>query len=129
MKPPTKDQTDIGLDDVVVDASDGALKEDGTENKDMARQEYLKEADIGYTLGRFGVAPERGAPTFGRWDDSIDLQMAIEATREAKDAYSKLPKELRERFDTMEQLLTAVENGSLEIKDEPAPSTDSVRPA
>lgn len=129
MMPPTKDQTDIGVENVIVDASDGAIDEYGKENKDMARQEFAKEADIGYMLGRFGVVPQRGSPTFGTVDDTVDLQSAINATIEAKAAYYKLPKELRDKFDSMEQFLNAVANGSLEIKNENAPEPAPQPPA
>lgn len=124
MQPPTKDQTDIGQDNVTLDASDGALIEypdigDMQENKDMARQEFAQEADINYMLSKFKITPERGAPTYGEWDDTIDLQTAITSAREAQAAYRRVPKELRDKFNSMEELLTAVENGSLQIREVP----------
>lgn len=115
MHPPLRDQSELDTVNVYVDASDGP------DNKDVARQEYKNEADIGYMLSRFGVIPPRGAPQYGEWDDSLDLQMAIESVREAQLAYGNLPKELREKFHNMGDLLNAIENGSLVIKDEPAP--------
>lgn len=125
MQPPTKDQTDIGVDNPTIDASDGAIIElqDGNviENKDTARQEYAKEADINYMLSKFGITPERGAPTYGEWDDRIDLQQALTSVAEAKSAYADLPKELKDKFQSMEQLLTAYHNGSLVIKDGDVP--------
>lgn len=111
-----KDQTDIGAEDVQLDASDR------DDNKDTARQEFKDEADINYMLSRFGITQPRGTPTFGEWDDSIDLQSAIESVREARRGYRTLPEELRNKFGTMEEMLTAIDNGSLVIKDEPAPS-------
>lgn len=119
--PPTKDQTTLGVDNPTIDASDGAILErhngDVEENKDMARQEYAKDADINYMLSRFGITPERGAPTFGEWDDTIDLQQALASVAEARAAFSEIPEELRKKFSSMEELLTAYGNGSLVIKD------------
>lgn len=133
MHPPTKTQADINVENNPLDASDGALllKQNGLDeeelNKDMARQEFKQEADINYMLSRFGVAPQRGAPTYGEWDDTLDLQSAIEMTKRAQAAYRKLPKELRDKFDNMGDFLAAVENGSLvtkEIEPEPPNPTD-----
>lgn len=115
MQPPTKDQNDIGVDNPTVDASHRA------DNKDQARQEFKMEADINYMLSRFGITQPRGAPTYGVWDDTIDLQTAIMAVREARAAYNDLPEVLRNKFGSMEEILTAVDNGSLVIKDEEAP--------
>lgn len=124
MHPPIKDQKnfldDKHRDEPGLDASDGApiVEHDGTisENTDQARQEFKDEADINYMLSRFGVTQPRNSPTFGSWDDSIDLQQAIESTREARDGYNTLPLQLREKFTTMEDFLRAVDNGSLRIR-------------
>lgn len=116
MMPPTKDQADIGVDNPMIDASDRPG------NKDQTRQEGKDEADINYMLSRFGVTQPRGTPTFGVWDDTVDLQNAITATREARAGFANLPKVLRDKFGTMEEFLRAVENGSLVIKDEEEPA-------
>lgn len=126
MHPPTKTHLNIGLDEPTVDASDGAVIEtaNGTllENKDMARQEFAAEADINVMLHKFGIAPERGAPVYGEWDDTMDLQQAIASVTEAKAAYADLPEELRRKFNSMEELLRAYANGSLVIKNEEVPA-------
>lgn len=124
MMPPTKNQTDLGVDNPTIDASDGALSElDGQiyENKDVARQEFAKDADINYMLSRFGVTPTRGAPIYGEWDDTINLQQALTAVTEARLAYADLPPELKNKFSSMEELLTAYHNGSLVISDGEVP--------
>lgn len=119
--PPTKDQTDLGVDNPVIDASDGAILElsngEMFENKDMARQEFAQDADINHMLNKFGIAPERGAPTYGEWDDTIDLQQALTSVAEARTAYHDLPDKLKEKFSSMEDLLTAYNNGALVIND------------
>lgn len=127
MQPPIKDQTNIGVDAPGLDASDGALilNVDGEElaiNKDMARQEFAQEADLNYMLSRFGITPERNAPTYGEWDDTLDLQSALTSVAEARMAFAGLPPELREKFGSMEELMRAYNNGSFVIKDEDAPA-------
>lgn len=126
MHPPTKTQALLNVDNPKLDASDGAIVEEHNpdldhENKDMARQEFAKEADINYMLSRFGITQPRGAPIYGEWDDTLDLQQAIESVREAREGYNRLPEDLRAKFTRMEDLLNAVENESLVIKDEEAP--------
>lgn len=115
MHPPTKDQADIGIEDQILDASHS------TTNKDVARQEFKDEADINYMLSRFGITQPKGAPSYGTWDDSIDLQTAIQSVRESRAAYNELPEVLRNKFPSMEAMLTAIDNGSLVLKDEQAP--------
>lgn len=125
MHPPVRDQSAIGTINETIDASDGAdlpvpdAKNDT--NKDMTRQDGKDEADINHMLSRFGITQPRGAPTYGEWDDSIDLMSALNSIDEARTGYDKLPEELRRKFPSMEAMLTAVNNGSLVIKDEPAP--------
>lgn len=115
MRPPERGQEDLDLVNPVLDASASPT------NKNRARQEFKDEADINYMLSRFGVTQPRGTPTYGEWDDSINLQDAIDSVREARAGYSRLDPELRRKFPSMEAMLTAIENGSLVIKDEEAP--------
>lgn len=107
-----KDHTDIGRDNPTIDCSG---------DKDMARQEFKDEADINYMLSKFGITQPRGTPTYGEWDDTIDLQSALQSVSDAREAFKDLPVELRNKFPRMEDLLTALENGSLVIKNEEAP--------
>lgn len=115
MMPPEKDHTSIGYEEPTLDASNSPT------NRDTARQEFKQEADINYLLSRFGLTQPRGAPTYGIWDDTIDLQQALQAVRDARAGYNELPANLRAKFNSMEELLRAVENGSLVLKDEEAP--------
>lgn len=110
MQPPKKDQTDIGVDNPILDCNTD-------EFPDTTRQEYKDEVDLHSMLHKFGQVPARGAPTYGEWDDSTDLQVAIEAVREARVAYRDLPLALREKFTSMEDMLNALNNGSLVIKE------------
>lgn len=110
-----RDQSDIGQENVLLDASHSPT------NKDTARQEFKDEADINYMLSRFGITQPRGTPTYGAWDDTIDLQSALQAVSDARAAYRELPENLRTKFTRMEDLLAALENGSLVIKNEEEP--------
>lgn len=112
MQPPTKNQADIGAEDQGLDC---------TGSKDTARQEFKDEADINYMLSRFGVTQPRGTPTYGIWDDTIDLQSALQSVHDARTAFRRLPDNLKAKFPRMEDLLTALENGSLVIRNEDAP--------
>ena len=126
MVPARKTHHDIGLDNPTIGASDKAVIQttpegDLTDNADTARQEYAKDADINYMLHKFGITPERGAPTFGEWDDTIDLQTALASVHEARNAYAKLPHALTSKFRSMEEILEAYNNGSLVITDGEVP--------
>lgn len=122
MHPPTKDQTDIGIEDSTIDASDGAdIKDFDKPNKDVARQEFKADADINVYLSKLGITQARDAPQYGEWDDTIDLQTSIQALRDAREAFDRLPKELTSMFPNMEALLNAINNGTLVLKDEEAP--------
>lgn len=116
MQPPTKDQSDIGQDNPTLDASNSP------DNIDRARQEFKNEADINYMLSRFGITPARGAPTYGEWDDTVDLQTALQSVSDAQLAFRRLPPELQAKFPRMEDILTALNNGSLVIKDDEPPA-------
>lgn len=125
MHPPVKDQTDIGRDNPTIDASDGAeIPDQFTReefNKDTARQEFKEEADVNHMLSKFSITPERGAPTYGEWDDTMDLQQALQSVAEARAAYTDLPDEIKAKFSSMEELLKAYNNGSFVIKDGDVP--------
>lgn len=115
-----KDQTDIGRDNPTIDCSG---------DNDMARQEYKDEADINYMLSKFGITQPRGTPVYGEWDDTVDLQSALQSVSDARAAFKELPDQLKNKFHRMEDLLTALENGSLVIKNEEAPLDTTPTPA
>lgn len=115
MHPPTKDQADIDIENQILDASASP------ENPDLARQEYKNEADINYTLSRFGITNTRGTPIYGETNDSLDLQMALESTRDAKAAFAQLDPQIQKRFGNVNTLLDAVENGDFVISQDKAP--------
>lgn len=127
MHPPIRDQADIGTINHGLNAAD---EKDGgpVGNHDVARQEFAKETDTNYLMSRYGVEPLRGTPQYGEWDFTTDLQSAFIAVEEAQTAYRKLPPALREKFRSMEDLITAIENGTLVLKDGEPPAETPVTP-
>lgn len=85
-------------------------------NRDMARQDQAADADINNILRRFGATAEQRQLAFGVFDDSIDLQTAMNSTAEAKAAYLRLAPELRDNFPTFASFLTGMETGHVATK-------------
>lgn len=91
--------------------------------KDKARQEKKDEADINVILKKFGVQPSNRTPLFTEVDYDLTLQSALDATHQAKEAYSQMPRQLRDKYPTWQSFLTALDAGAIEIKigDPPEP--------
>lgn len=89
----------------------------GPDAESLTRQEMGPDTDINRMLNRFGVGP---APKYGQFDDSIDLQSALHAIRDAKIAHSRIPQGLREKYPTWQSLLNALETGQLTLDMSPA---------
>lgn len=87
---------------------------DCTDSPDKTRQEFRDDADINKLLSRYGIGaqPQR-VPIFQEIDYTLDLQTAIAAAEQAKHAHSQLPKNLRERYPTVDDVLNAVARGQL----------------
>lgn len=96
------------------------------DHPDRARQEFKAETDVNYQLRRFGV----GRPLkFGEADYTIDLQGALTAIAAARRAHSKLPKEVRDKYPSWRDMLSAVENGELNSELlKPKPPAPAVEP-
>lgn len=88
---------------------------DCSESVDVARQEFKDEADVNKLLARFGVAAPQRQPTFGEVDFDLDLQQAMFAVQEAKQAHAAMPANLRERYPTWQSLLNGLESGEFVI--------------
>lgn len=82
-------------------------------NRDLARQDQAVDADINNILKRFGMAAEQRQVAFGVFDDSIDLQTALNSTAEAERAYRKLSPELRQKFPSFQTFLDGMETGAV----------------
>lgn len=90
-------------------------------NRDMARQEFKQEADINVQLAKFGVfAPQRQL-YFGDVDYGLELQEALAAIADAKNAWRQMPEEIQKRYRTWQSLLNALETGEIKLNEGEAP--------
>lgn len=81
----------------------------------LTRQEFKADADINNILQRFGVMGK--IPVWGTTIDyNIDLQGALNAVAEAKQAWRSMPPELKKRYPTWNILLNEIESGNLKIQ-------------
>lgn len=93
---------------------DQVSMENGTEGggEMITRQDKFHETEISYILRNHGINPDRPA-RFGEVDFSVDLQQAYALTRQAKQAYDRLPDELKAKYANWEEILLADANGTL----------------
>lgn len=96
---------------------DKASDESGLECKDesLAQQNQKDEADINTIVRRFGLTgkmPENyRAPSYGDFTGITDYHSALNAVKQAEEAFMLLPAEIRAEFDNNPQdLILAVEN-------------------
>jgi len=83
-----------------------------TASEDMARQEYALSADIRYQIQQFGVG-HRGVS--GHVDfDNMDLTRAYELIEESSQAWLRLPRVLRDRYQSWSAIERAAASGELE---------------
>lgn len=84
----------------------------------LARQELAEEADVNYFLSRYGVPMPQPA-NYGYADYNLDLQGALAAIDDAKEAWRRLDPQLRSRFPDWMSLLQAAERGELNHSESP----------
>lgn len=95
----------------------------------MARQEFKADQDINAMLKKFGVMIPQLPLQFGDVDFSIDLQTALGAIRQAKQAWQKLPADVKADYPSWQSLLNAMESGQVNLRTgepkepDPAPIT------
>jgi len=77
--------------------------------EDRARQEFKAESDTAYLLHRYGVPNVLG--DFGVMDYEMSLQSALQAQEEARQAFSRLPLELRQKYGSWDRLYAATVSG------------------
>lgn len=83
--------------------------------EDLTRQEDKEATDINKMLTRFGVNVNHRQPVFGAQDFDLDLQQALSAIAQAKEAHRGLPDDLRKKYRTWKDLLNAIDTGRLTI--------------
>lgn len=80
------------------------------------RQEFGADADVNIFLKRYGVTP--GVPfQGGEVDYDLTLQDAHLLVRSSKEAFRRLPGEVRKQFPTWEALFDAATAGRVAVKD------------
>lgn len=94
---------------------------DTTGWEDVARQEFKIEADVNEMLKRFGVISNQRPIQSGEIDYTIDLQQALEAVREAKRVWERMPAAVKADFPTWQSLLNGANSGELALSLEPEP--------
>jgi hypothetical protein len=78
----------------------------------ITRQEFKDEADINVLLAKFGVDNMTRLPEYGKTIDyNLDLQQALTAIQEAKNANMQVPPELRSKYPDWRAVLNAAETG------------------
>jgi len=102
---PVRGQHDVGLVDVpdVVEC---------TAAEDMCRQEYALQSDLAYQIQRFGVGVhgKSGIVDF----DSMDLTAAMSLLEASQKAWLALPKVVRDRYMSWQNVQAAAESGELQ---------------
>lgn len=83
-----------------------------TEAEDMARQEYKLQSDLAYQVQRFGAGLpfKSGEVNF----DNLDLTKAFELIAESREAWLRLPKVVRDRYQSWENVERAAQTGELQ---------------
>lgn len=80
--------------------------------KSMARPEFRDECDINNILRRYGAGSSmQGKQRTEVIDDRLDLQTALTALAQAREANFNVPEELRHKYPTWRHVLTAAERG------------------
>lgn len=89
--------------------------------EDRARQEFKAEADVSTILARFGAGATFGAPrgSSGEVDFDLDLQTAYRVVAESREAWLRLPVDVRQRYRGWQELQAAVEAGEWPFKKAP----------
>lgn len=125
MHPPTRSQTD-GLGDIA--SLDSGL--DCSNLPDLARQEFKDEVDVNIMLRKFGI-PIAGPLQFGEIDYDLDLQQAHAAVNVARKVHNKMPQEIKDKYPTWGEFLTAVVRGdvALDLKENQPPASTGDPPA
>lgn len=75
----------------------------------LAQQQFLEESDINTIVERFGLNGELPevvrVPQYGDFDQVRDFQSAMNAVRQAEEAFMELPAKVRARFENDPQRL------------------------
>lgn len=91
------------------------------EDEHLARQEFKSEVDTGTLMRRYGAGAAFGPPPqYGEVDFTMTLQDAIHSVREARDAFARLPDEVRAKYRSWDEVALAIAAGELKAPEAPA---------
>lgn len=109
MKGPVRTQQQVDKTQDAISLATGKHIED----EGLVRQELAQETETSNILARFGIdALGNGRQVqYGTTDHDLDLQTAIHATWEARDAFQRLPEHLRDKYKNWQNLAAAIEAG------------------
>lgn len=77
------------------------------------RQEFKDEADINVLLSKFGVNQQSRPLQFGEQDFTMDLQQAIIAVDESRNAYTRLSPDIQEAFPSWQKFVNGLATGEV----------------
>lgn len=97
--------------------------------EDRARQEDKDMADINKIVKLFGGSLVPPPPNSAEVDYTLDLQNALHAVRQAREAYDTLPYDLRQKYTDWKQLLQAIEDGTYETPEAEAKRVEAAAAA
>lgn len=91
--------------DDVRDAEEQALTDITCTEPSLTQQSFAEDADLNNVMRRYGVTdgaipPQVADPRYyGDFTDAVDLQTAIQRSRDAVARFEALPADIRRRFD------------------------------
>lgn len=98
------------------DAVSHAAGTDCSTMESMTREEFAEDTKVDTILRRYGVIPpSQRELQFADVDYDVDFLRGINASREAADAWSKIPAEVRAHYRDWMGLVNAMERGELKF--------------
>jgi len=79
----------------------------------VTRTEFKDEVDVNRIMSRYGAVFGPPIAAFGEFEFDSDLQEAFAMVERGRGLWSRLPKELRERYGSLEAVIEAVEAGKV----------------
>lgn len=85
--------------------------------QDRTRQEFKADTDVNTIIKRAGMIPPGREPLYGGHHDfDLTLQEGIAAVNGARQAWARIPFEIRKKYPTWEAVTAAISKKELEVK-------------
>lgn len=84
------------------------------------RQEFAKEADANWLIKKYGAGIPLRQVQFGEQVFGVDRLEAIQAVREAQEAFETAPDAVRQKYPTWEAVWSAIREGSFSLPEAPS---------